>query len=124
MSAIDLDAGRLFAQIVSTEVTTFKPGDPPVLVLTLRHNSPAPSQVRCNQTNRSILATAFGWDTDAWRDQKIELWVEPTSMGPGIRMRPVGPTAATAPDSNHPPPSPSKPRPPQKSRIEDDEVPF
>jgi hypothetical protein len=48
MSAIDLGGERLFAQIVSAEVTTFKPGEPPVLMMTLRHNGTAPNQVRCN----------------------------------------------------------------------------
>jgi hypothetical protein len=105
----------------------FKTGEP-ALMLTLQHNSTAPKLVRCNQTNRNVLAAAFGWDTDGWLDKKIELWVEPTSMGPGIRMRPVGPQAIAAPESGTPRQSPmltkSKKQPPQPSRIEDDEVPF
>jgi hypothetical protein len=71
MSAIDLDGERLFAQIVSAEMTTFKPGEPPVLMMTLRHNGTAPNQVRCNQTNRGTLANAFGWDTDAWATKRL-----------------------------------------------------
>jgi hypothetical protein len=120
MSAIDLEGdARLFAQIASAEMTTFKTGDP-ALMLTLRHNGAAPKLVRCNQTNRQILATAFGWDTDAWINKKIELSVEPTSMGPGIRMRPITDGKTAAPPAWDPPPK-SKP---QKSQIEDDEIPW
>jgi len=126
MTAVDLDGERLFAQIASAEITTFKPGEPPVLMLTLRHNGGAPKTVRVNQGNRNTLATALGWDTDDWINKKIEMWVEPTSMGPGIRMRPVldGKDAAASPGPRSPTPSRAVPRPPQKSQIEDDEVPF
>jgi hypothetical protein len=135
MSAVDLDGGRMTAQIVSAEMTTFKTGEPS-LMLTLQHGTPAPKLVRCNQTNRSALAGAYGWDTDAWVHKHIELWVEPTSMGPGIRMRPLdGSTQNTGPAWT-PPLKSTKAAPPvypvPKSKganvgggpIEDDELPF
>jgi hypothetical protein len=128
MSAADLDDGQLTAQIVSAEMKTYQSGDP-VLMLTLRHRGTAPKMVRCNQTNRNILAGAWGWDTDGWLDKKIELSVRPTAMGPGIAMCPAKDSQEAATASVPPPPMLSRPtkpatKPPQhKSRIEDDEIP-
>ncbi len=123
MSALDLEGGRLSAQRVAAEMVTFKTGEP-ALMLTLHHKGAMPKLVRCNQTNRSILAGVWGSKTDGWLDKKIELSVEPTSMGPGIRMWPIIDSRdATA--SSGDAPRPDKPsNPVQRSRIEDDGIAF
>jgi hypothetical protein len=134
MSAIDLDGRNLTAQIVDVELKSFSTGDP-VLMLTLRHNEPAPKMVRCNLTNRGILGTAWGTETDNWVGRKLELSVHETAMGPGIAMRPIeeapsasGPSWSRSTGPVSPPVYPAKPAKPAKpghtSRIEEDEVPF
>jgi hypothetical protein len=90
--------------------------------------------VRCNQTNRSALANAWGPDTDKWLDNKIELSVQPTSMGPGIRMVPIiggkhaaGPAGEPPLKSTHAAPAsyPASKATPKKSRDDlNDEIPF
>lgn len=122
MSAGDID-GRLTAQITAVETIAFRNGES-ALMLTLRHSTPAPKMVRCNQTNRGALMGAFGYETEDWIGKKIELWVEPTSMGPGIRMRPVEERAAPE-ESPHPAIPPKRaPKSSDTSRIEDDEIPW
>jgi hypothetical protein len=131
MSAIDLDGRVLTAQIADAEMVSFSTGDP-VLMLTLRHNEPAPKMVRCNLTNRGILATAWGAETDNWINKRVELSVHETAMGPGIAMRPIteapsgsGPERSRSTGPVSPPVYPAKPaKPGHTSRIEEDEVPF
>jgi hypothetical protein len=128
MSAIDLDGRVLTAQIADAEMKTFSTGDP-VLMLTLRHNEPAPKMVRCNLTNRGILASAWGTETDNWINRRVELSVHETAMGPGIAMRPIDEAPSASGPSWSPtaplPAYPAKPtKPGRTSRIEEDEVPF
>jgi len=125
LTAADLGDERLTVQIVDAEVFTFKPGDPPALMLTVRSRGEPAKQVRCNQTNRNALSAAWGFNTDGWMDRQIELSVVSTQMGPGIRMQAISDDKDTAAAPAAPPGVvPPAAKQPHRSRIEDDEVPF
>ena len=51
------------------------------------------------KTNAVKLAEAFGKERTAWPGNWIELYSEPTSFGPGVRVRPLRkPATAAQPD--------------------------
>lgn len=39
------------------------------------------------KTNITMLRAFFGAETDNWVGRDVELWIEPTDLGPGIRFR-------------------------------------
>ncbi len=48
-----------------------------------------------NKTNAMKLAAAFGKNRSAWVGAWIELYSEPTSLGEGVRVRPLKPTGTS-----------------------------
>ena len=86
----------------------------------------------CNKTNREIIATLYGDDTDEWLGKKITLY--PTrvayqgKMTNAIRVREWVPGAAAAPA----PVAPVQPPPPPRAEVnvgaaaaeDDDDIPF
>ena len=117
--------GRVSAQIAQAALKAVGQEQVEKVVLSLQSRSGQswPRKLVLNKTNSLILAAAYGDNTDAWLNQQVVVWTEPTHyqgrVVPGIKIAP-----AAAPAISMPPPA----TPPRSNggggTIDDDLVPF
>lgn len=106
IKASDLAGQSVSVVLLNCQMESFDDGDRPVLFFQGRQKG-----LVLNKTNATVLADAFGSETDQWAGHPIELYSAQTSyMGKpceGVRVR--VPNAATTFNAVQPQPQPTTP---------------